>query len=927
MKNYSDQYIQAIKNGIEANFSILDQTINWANKNLKYDEKDEVLLKVKTSKNTFQKIYDNIDAKPVMAVFGGSQVGKSYLIKNLLSSNGQPFIIKNQGDEYDFLQDINPPGVGAESTGVVTRFTIDDNLKFADFPIQIKLLSAKDLLIIVLDSFFLDLKKIKQYNSTKEINAHLEVLEQNYQGEVQQYLTDFDILEIKDYFENHLSKHTILFEGLRETKFFERVGTIINGYTPNQWGNVFNILWLNNTHLNQLFTLLIESLAKLDFDKSAYIRFNEVLRGGGEILDVQRLKELKTSTKITDVKRENGQTISILQSLITALTAELIFTVPKELVDEKPFLNNSDLLDFPGARSRLAVEIEDIDEQIIPDMLLRGKVSYLFNKYSDDFSINNLLFCTNDKQLDVNEIPSLLFNWISKNIGENKIERSNALQKANVPPLFVIFTFFNNQLKFDTTNDIHYKEDQSSLNYKWDTRFNRFFKNEIVTQTKDWDVEWTMMNHYFQNFYVLRDFKYSTDTYEGFELTGTETGIREERKEYLDVLKNSFVQFDFVQKHFNQPELYWDEATSINFDGSKRIIINLNEVSNNYSKTNYYLNKLNEITLDLKSFLKQFIYSDDIAEIRANSMKNVNSLQFTFNTILTKDPNSFNNFLNILAVDTVDIYNLLNENIVVDSSSVNDNNIDQNNILLLQYPELKDVNSYDDAIEILKTNLWLSTKEEVETFLETQGIDKNKLFTKKESKSKAEIYSDLIFNYWKSKITNQSNFNYFTSQGLTPSNINFLVDHLFSIIKNRKVENKIVKILNDVISETENNRGIEEFLAESFTLIVNAIISKFDIDFFTKDEIEEIKKMPNYRQFLNFQKLEETPSNDLSNLFEEEAIINSEAIMLRKYNKWIEFLRISLLVNCGFVNYDEQANRELKAFIEQLSTHNELVHE
>lgn len=927
MKNYSDQYIQAIKNGIEANFSILDQTINWANKNLKYDEKDEVLLKVKTSKNTFQKIYDNIDAKPVMAVFGGSQVGKSYLIKNLLSWNGQPFIIKNQGDEYDFLQDINPPGVGAESTGVVTRFTIDDNLKFADFPIQIKLLSAKDLLIIVLDSFFLDLKKIKQYNSTKEINAHLEVLEQNYQGEVQQYLTDFDILEIKDYFENHLSKHTILFEGLRETKFFERVGTIINGYTPNQWGNVFNILWLNNTHLNQLFTLLIESLAKLDFDKSAYIRFNEVLRGGGEILDVQRLKELKTSTKITDVKRENGQTISILQSLITALTAELIFTVPKELVDEKPFLNNSDLLDFPGARSRLAVEIEDIDEQIIPDMLLRGKVSYLFNKYSDDFSINNLLFCTNDKQLDVNEIPSLLFNWISKNIGENKIERSNALQKANVPPLFVIFTFFNNQLKFDTTNDIHYKEDQSSLNYKWDTRFNRFFKNEIVTQTKDWDVEWTMMNHYFQNFYVLRDFKYSTDTYEGFELTGTETGIREERKEYLDVLKNSFVQFDFVQKHFNQPELYWDEATSINFDGSKRIIINLNEVSNNYSKTNYYLNKLNEITLDLKSFLKQFIYSDDIAEIRANSMKNVNSLQFTFNTILTKDPNSFNNFLNILAVDTVDIYNLLNENIVVDSSSVNENNIDQNNILLLQYPELKDVNSYDDAIEILKTNLWLSTKEEVETFLETQGIDKNKLFTKKESKSKAEIYSDLIFNYWKSKITNQSNFNYFTSQGLTPSNINFLVDHLFSIIKNRKVENKIVKILNDVISETENNRGIEEFLAESFTLIVNAIISKFDIDFFTKDEIEEIKKMPNYRQFLNFQKLEETPSNDLSNLFEEEAIINSEAIMLRKYNKWIEFLRISLLVNCGFVNYDEQANRELKAFIEQLSTHNELVHE
>ena len=121
--------------------------------------------------------------------------------------------------------------------------------------------------------------------------------------------------------------------------------------------------------------------------------------------------------------------------------------------------------------------MDDIDGEIIPDMLLRGKVSYLFNKYSDDFNINNLLFCTNDKQLDVNEIPSLLFNWITKNIGANSNERSNSLKESKVPPLFVVFTFFNNQLKYDTTNDFEYAEDYKKLDYKWDTRFNRFFKN------------------------------------------------------------------------------------------------------------------------------------------------------------------------------------------------------------------------------------------------------------------------------------------------------------------------------------------------------------------------------------------------------------------------------------------------------------------
>ena len=77
------------------------------------------------------------------------------------------------------------------------------------------------------------------------------------------------------------------------------------------------------------------------------------------------------------------------------------------------------MLDFPGARSRLELNIDTIQEDAVPDMYLRGKVAYLFNKYSADYEINNLLFCQNDKQLDVNEIPTLLNDWIANNIGKN----------------------------------------------------------------------------------------------------------------------------------------------------------------------------------------------------------------------------------------------------------------------------------------------------------------------------------------------------------------------------------------------------------------------------------------------------------------------------------------------------------------------------
>ena len=163
MKHYSEQDITLLKENINFNKMKLTESVKWVEENLKYEEKSALLLKLKNTINTFSKVSKNIDSKPVIAVFGGSQVGKSYLIKNLLSQKGQPFVIKNNNKEYDFLKDINPPGVGAESTGVATRFTVTNEVKFEDFPIKIKLLSPKDILIIILDSFFLDLKKITSF--------------------------------------------------------------------------------------------------------------------------------------------------------------------------------------------------------------------------------------------------------------------------------------------------------------------------------------------------------------------------------------------------------------------------------------------------------------------------------------------------------------------------------------------------------------------------------------------------------------------------------------------------------------------------------------------------------------------------------------------------------------------------------------------
>ncbi|MDT0495721.1 virulence factor SrfC family protein, partial [Streptomyces griseus] len=153
--------------------------------------------------------------------------------------------------------------------------------------LEVRLLSAKDILIVILDAFFLDLKKITSFISKRDLEAHIKRYELQEGSPKQEVLTEFDILEIKDYFDNHLSKHTILFEGLVETRFFQRISKLIAQFDYTQWSAIFEVLWNKNEHLTRIFNSIIEKLHCLDYATEAYLQFNTVLRDEGAILDVE----------------------------------------------------------------------------------------------------------------------------------------------------------------------------------------------------------------------------------------------------------------------------------------------------------------------------------------------------------------------------------------------------------------------------------------------------------------------------------------------------------------------------------------------------------------------------------------------------------------------------------------------------------------
>jgi hypothetical protein len=908
-----------IKSLLSNNIDSLHKSIKWVESSLKFDEKEQVADKLRFSVNMLEKINKTIDDKPVAALFGRSQEGKSYLAKNILSEVSKPLMIKNGDEEYDFISDINPIGNKVESTGLVTRFTIDKVSDFPDFTVKVHLLSPKDVLLIILDSFYLDLKKLN-VNLTKEsIEGHILSYSNIGSRKKQAYFTEFHLFEVKSYFDKHFVNNRAMFNLLNETNFFSKIGKLLVYYSPGEWTNLLSVLWNEIPKFTELFNLLISGLESLEFSDISYIEFKQVLRKEGGILDVIQLKNLFSTNKVlANVKLANSSVKQIDKSLLAALIQELDLNITGDLAVNKPFLKDIDVLDFPGARTRLGMNYDDFisnqDTSITTDNFLRGKISYLFNKYTDDFSINNLLFCLSDSHIEVNEMPYLLSNWIDNNIGNDAGSRELTIQESNVPPLFIIMTFFNNQLVYDLNNDKDFESQNTNLIDRWAKRFIRIFEDGIVTSTKNWHKSWTSTYPNFQNFYLLRDYKYSTDTFKGFNNKGYEEDIVEDRRLFLLKLKESFVNFEFVKNHFQNPVEAWDSATTVNNDGSIRIIENLSKVANNKTKIQNNLKKISQIYSESTSLLQAHVFSTDLDNQRKAKMMKLGQYELELNAIIARKHGLFVDFIEFLLIKPREVFEVINNN-QFDIDEVLNNRPDLS-ILYSTNPRLKDCQTQEDLVKTLSSHFQVDSKHELEEILNKQNIQFEDFVLTSNKVSKSTFYTDLIIENWKSSRLSFDKSSPISKFGLSNDFINFLLDHYVFLLENKKFKEKLVGILDNVMSNIAINNEYNEFLAESISLLLNELIVNFDLNYTSNEQISDGYKntLANSNKFAQ-----------IEDIFKNENVKRDYSeIMQHKYYRWMSKLRESQNINAGTIQFDRANNQKLIDIINSFQSFNAL---
>lgn len=573
--------------------------------------------------------------KMSISVFGPSQAGKSFLVSVLARPDqgrlGADF--NGPGGKLDYISEVNPAGDG-ESTGLVTRFTMNRSPTPDGFPIQLNLLTEADIARTLINSFYEDGDLSEEPPTPDQLAAHFTT----YAGKIQPTAVgglDYEeVFEIGDYVQKWVSKSAYAFN---LGGFWDEAAELAPRMTPEDRGQFLSILWGGYAPLTDLYIKLARALAAISHAEVIYAGLESLQPRETSIIDVNTLSGLfgPEGEDMLSIQTAAGQKCQLNRAIVTALAAELVFPMQEQ---PSPLFGETDLLDFPGARNRfeapLSVTLRN-PEEAVTNMLLRGKVAYLFDRYVSNQEITSMLLCVPDSNMETLSLPGLVEQWIDLTHGSTPFERAQ-----NDCILFFVMTKF----------DKHLGESASGGNEaeRFERRMDASLLKGFGKLKESWVHKWTD-NRPFQNCYWLRNPNYFVEGLIQYDDQDREISIRDEKIARVAELKAGCLQTPTVQSHFKNPERAWDAALTLNDGGVGYLIEELTKVCKPESKLRQINSQIEAVATKLHQELAQFHVSDDvekrIEEKRVAAGRIIDGLE------LTLSHHRFGAFLKALSVE------------------------------------------------------------------------------------------------------------------------------------------------------------------------------------------------------------------------------------------------------------------------------------
>lgn len=543
-----------------------------------------------------RKLEQTVANSMCVGVFGPSQAGKSYLTSVLASKGGKATAVFDSGkSELDFLRDINPTG-GEESTGLVTRFTIHDSPTPEGFPVSVRLLTQTDLAKILANTYCNEADHEFE-RLPDSLDALVTEFEKKMSADYTDILREEDIWDLQDYFEKYLRR----FENARAiAPFWERIARLAPRIPVSDRAELYSIFWNRHEPLTTLYRNLTKVLASLNFAEQAFCRLDALVPSAESIINVKSLSKLvRSDDDQVRIVTKTGASTDTSKAIITALIAEL-----RIVVKERPwgFFEHTDLLDFPGYRNREPVRLEKAFaeklEETVKNMFLRGKVDFLFQRYTAEQELTSMLLCIEDSVFEVKSLIPAVEDWISVTHGATAAERTG---KPTL--LFLCMTKFDRQL-------IDKAGDAGNDTARFDTRVNASLLEPF--KNSSWPTGWNQSSA-FNNCYLIRNPRYegAAKIFDSRELQ--EVAIRPEAQVRVSQLKDAFLSVEKTQRHFREPERAWEAVLELNDGGISYLAENLAKVCLPNVKPDQIRSRLSSVRASIDASLRRYYDDDDVA--------------------------------------------------------------------------------------------------------------------------------------------------------------------------------------------------------------------------------------------------------------------------------------------------------------------------
>lgn len=415
-------------------------------------KKHELTLLAARTAESARAAAETLPARLTIGVFGASQSGKSHLVSRMAAPDGSLQAVLD-GETIDFIRHINPPGGDKEATGFITRFTHQRPEEIPGFPLKVRVLNECDIGKILVNSFFHDLNLAvdKPSFTAAAMLAHLTAVQERYARELKAGPAP-DVPGFEDLCSLMLY---VLQQGggwlsqVADTAgpFWQRFIALMGSLPLSGRAELMAVFWCRAKVFTFYYRAVAEAVGKFAGHDYIYVPLDAFVRKNAagvrdnsteqhNIINIQSLRHILDGRddEITAALGP-GQLVTLPFAALAAACLELTFPLPPG-----GQLDNFDVLDFPGARSREQRQLQAyLDDEALQtaenvptammiegwEFLRRGKVAYLFERSAARGEIDILMLCVGmHNQVEVTDIVGISEKWIAENVGADPAARA-----------------------------------------------------------------------------------------------------------------------------------------------------------------------------------------------------------------------------------------------------------------------------------------------------------------------------------------------------------------------------------------------------------------------------------------------------------------------------------------------------------------------